>query len=146
MIERRSKRELQGADLTPMIDVVFLLLVFFMVATNFVEETQQYDIELPQAEEAEIVKNENTLSIIVQKFDSDAKLEDRKTFWVQTQVVEHKQLFKEIEKHMKAMPDKPTATVVIKADKEARYQDIISVISCLRAQDISNFSLAVLSR
>ena len=36
-------------DLTPMIDVVFLLLIFFMVSTAFVDFTRRMDIELPES-------------------------------------------------------------------------------------------------
>ncbi|HUY89255.1 MAG TPA: biopolymer transporter ExbD [Pirellulales bacterium] len=39
-------------NLTPMIDVVFLLLIFFLVATKFEEEERELDVVLPQASEA----------------------------------------------------------------------------------------------
>ena len=37
-------------NLTPMIDIVFLLIIFFMVGTRFSEIEQQFDVELPTAE------------------------------------------------------------------------------------------------
>ncbi len=40
-----------GIDLTPLIDVVFLLLIFFMVSTTFIRESR-LDVELPQADSA----------------------------------------------------------------------------------------------
>jgi biopolymer transport protein ExbD len=42
------RREDAGVDLTPLIDVVFLLLIFFMVSTTFIRETQ-LKIDLPEA-------------------------------------------------------------------------------------------------
>ena len=45
---RRSKRSEATVDLTPLIDVVFLLLIFFMVSTTFIRETQ-LKINLPEA-------------------------------------------------------------------------------------------------
>ena len=126
-----------------MIDVVFLLLVFFMVATNFVEETQQYQIELPKAEEAEIAKLDQTLSIIVQKFNQAAAPEQHAIFRVQQEQVARADLYRTIKQ---VCEERDLLTVVIKADKNARYQDIISVISCLHAQNINDFSLAVLSQ
>ena len=45
---RRQRREEVGINLTPLIDVVFLLLIFFMVSTTFTRETQ-LSIDLPEA-------------------------------------------------------------------------------------------------
>lgn len=45
---RRSKREEESVNLTPLIDVVFLLLIFFMVSTTFTKETH-LAVDLPQA-------------------------------------------------------------------------------------------------
>jgi biopolymer transport protein ExbD len=45
---RRQKREEDSVNLTPLIDVVFLLLIFFMVSTTFTKETH-LKIDLPEA-------------------------------------------------------------------------------------------------
>lgn len=45
---RRQRRDEVGINLTPLIDVVFLLLIFFMVSTTFTRETQ-LSIDLPEA-------------------------------------------------------------------------------------------------
>ena len=47
----RKSSVLQSLSLTPLIDVVFLLLVFFLVATRFAEEDRQLDVKLPTASE-----------------------------------------------------------------------------------------------
>ena len=44
----RQKVEDQGINLTPLIDVVFLLLIFFMVSTTFTKETH-LSVDLPEA-------------------------------------------------------------------------------------------------
>ena len=97
-IQRKGVTAVQGADLTPMIDVVFLLLVFFMVATNFVEETQQFNVELPKSDEAETVKAEETLSVVVHKFEEHSNAEDRITFRVNQDVSKRDTLFTDIKK------------------------------------------------
>ncbi len=51
---RRQKLDEVGVNLTPLIDVVFLLLIFFMVSTTFTRETQ-LKIDLPQARSGETV-------------------------------------------------------------------------------------------
>jgi len=43
---------LEGLSLTPLIDVVFLLLIFFLVATRFSEEEHEMDLRLAEASEA----------------------------------------------------------------------------------------------
>jgi len=45
---RRRRRNEVSIELTPLIDVVFLLLIFFMVSTTFIRETQ-LELELPEA-------------------------------------------------------------------------------------------------
>ncbi len=44
-------------DLTPMIDIVFLLIIFFMVGTQFTEMERQYDIKLPTVTDAKPLTN-----------------------------------------------------------------------------------------
>ncbi len=48
---RRQRRDEVGVNLTPLIDIVFLLLIFFMVSTTFTRETQ-LSIDLPEADAA----------------------------------------------------------------------------------------------
>ncbi len=51
-IQLKTSRALASLSLTPLIDVVFLLLIFFLVATRFAEEEREMDIVLPEASEA----------------------------------------------------------------------------------------------
>ena len=75
-------------NLAPMIDVVFLLLIFFMVATTFAEQEKELGLDLPAAESGdvpadavdEIVVNilaDGTVRIGGQDYDSDALREHR---------------------------------------------------------------------
>lgn len=141
-IRRRQRRAVQGADLTPMIDVVFLLLVFFMVATNFVEETQQYPVELPKADDAEVAKLKDILSISVFEFEEDKPADERVLFRIGNEAIDHSDLFQRIKQENES---RDLSAVVVNADKNARYQDVITVISCLHGNQIDNFSLAVMS-
>jgi biopolymer transport protein ExbD len=61
---RRQHRDELGINLTPLIDVVFLLLIFFMVSTTFTRETQ-LSIDLPEAEGTPLETVEEQIEILV---------------------------------------------------------------------------------
>lgn len=59
---RRKKTEEASVNLTPLIDVVFLLLIFFMVSTTFTRETQ-LKLDLPQAASGEQIESSDAQQI-----------------------------------------------------------------------------------
>lgn len=61
---RRQPRETEGVNLTPLIDVVFLLLIFFMVSTTFTKETH-LSVDLPEAEGQVSVENPEQVEILI---------------------------------------------------------------------------------
>lgn len=61
---RRQSREEDSVNLTPLIDVVFLLLIFFMVSTTFTEETH-LSIDLPEAVGDPQSDNSERLDIVI---------------------------------------------------------------------------------
>ncbi|PIE39160.1 MAG: biopolymer transporter ExbD [Gammaproteobacteria bacterium] len=62
--KRHRQREELGVNLTPMIDVVFLLLIFFMVSTSFNRETELV-IDLPQAKGQLKTENPQELEVVI---------------------------------------------------------------------------------
>ena len=60
---RKEGEESFALDLTPLIDVVFLLLIFFMVSTVFVDFNRQMDISLPTSKSAIMDETPKTLEI-----------------------------------------------------------------------------------
>ena len=58
------RRSGQMPNLTPLIDIVFLLLVFFMLTSHFVQE-QAIDIDLPVAESGEAVSEDSRLELVI---------------------------------------------------------------------------------
>jgi biopolymer transport protein ExbD len=61
---RRQRREEDSVNLTPLIDVVFLLLIFFMVATTFTEETH-LSVDLPEAVGEPTTDSGDRLDIVI---------------------------------------------------------------------------------
>jgi len=66
---RRLHREEVGINLTPRIDVVFLLLIFFMVSTTFTRETQ-LSIDLPEAAGSASEAREEQIEILIDESGS----------------------------------------------------------------------------
>lgn len=61
---RRQYREEIGVNLTPLIDVVFLLLIFFMVSTTFTRETH-LEVDLPQADAAQASVKAESVDVVI---------------------------------------------------------------------------------
>ncbi len=61
---QRQHREEVSVNLTPLIDVVFLLLIFFMVSTTFTRETH-LEVDLPQAEGAQPLVEARSIDIVI---------------------------------------------------------------------------------
>ncbi len=61
---QHNSEEEAGINLTPLIDVVFLLLIFFMVSTTF-DTTSQLKIKLPEASQQKVENVDNSLNILI---------------------------------------------------------------------------------
>jgi biopolymer transport protein ExbD len=115
---RPRRRRAPGVDITPLIDVVFLLLIFFMVSTTFERETQ-IQIELPEAsgEEAEVNKEELEISI------------DRHgVFYVNQLEVINNEIETLKQAISKAIGDKRDLPVIINADARATHQSVMTAM------------------
>jgi biopolymer transport protein ExbD len=116
-IER--KKEEQHLDLTPMIDVVFQLLIFFMVTAVFAI-TPGLDIKLPEAEEATAPEKENLFIVVDQ--DGNMKL-NHKTVTFAT-------LKDEIQAKRKILDD--TTMIIIQGDERATHGQIVQIMDIAR--------------
>ncbi len=118
-------------SLTPLIDVVFLLLIFFLVTSEFEEEERRLNIVLPSATSASPMTGKTKDFVI----DVDANGE---TF------VRGKPLSLDaIEDLLKqAVTDNPTnQSVVIRADKSVSFQPVVSVMDLCNRTGVANYSV-----
>lgn len=115
-------------DLTPLIDVVFLLLIFFMVATTF-EDVGGMKIELPKAD---IVKQDieldKTITLLVDR-DKVMKLKIETKSSSDIVDITSENLVATIEKEVANMKEK---SVAIKADRELGYGEIVDIMASLK--------------
>lgn len=61
-----------GLDLTPLIDVIFMLLIFFIVATTFVKP--KFEVALPDADSAKLVADEEKKPVCAVTIDADGRI------------------------------------------------------------------------
>jgi len=120
-----------GLNLTPMIDIVFLLIIFFMVGTQFSEMERQFDVNLPTVADAQPLTNPPD-EIVVSVF-RDGRI------FVQDKEQTLEGLQRQLEEARARYADQ---SVLIRGEGEGRYQRIIDVlVACHRAK-IKHFSLA----
>ena len=130
-MRRRPRREQRPPEimLSPMIDMIFLLLVFFIVSTMYMSEIKTVPIRLPVAKNSESVSNSN-FSVTIKK-NGAVYLEDS-----------------EIEMHLlvsnAAMQAKRDASfsVIIRADGEVDYKEVIKLMDALKGAGVTRFGLA----
>ena len=114
----RRKAEEQGLDLTPMMDIVFIMLIFFIVTTSFVKETG-VDINRPNAETAERDEKGNILVAITQNNE----------IWIDKRRIDLKAVRANIER---LKIEYPEGSVIIQADKEARSGLLVETMDQIR--------------
>ena len=118
-------------QLTSLIDVVFLLLIFFMVSTSFVDFTRRLDIELPEAKSS-------AENLEKKPFLIDVGVEKRINLNGKTVLLD------DLESKLKAGVEsgkfKPSLT--IKADKRLDYGYVIKVMGLISQAGVRDISLA----
>lgn len=115
--------------LSPMIDMIFLLLVFFIVSTMYMREIKTIPIRLPVAQNSETVSKSN-FAVTVKK-DGVLYLEDNK--------IEMKQLVANAAAESKR---DAAFSVIIRADGEANYKTVIKLMDELKGAGVTRFGLA----
>lgn len=115
--------------LSPMIDMIFLLLVFFIVSTMYMSEIKTIPIRLPVAQNSETVSKSN-FAVTVKK-DGALYLEDNK--------IELKQLVANAAAESKR---DAAFSVIIRADGEANYKTVIKLMDELKGAGVTRFGLA----
>lgn len=115
--------------LSPMIDMIFLLLVFFIVSTMYMSEIKTIPIRLPVAQNSETVSKSN-FAVTVKK-DGVLYLEDNK--------IEMKQLVANAAAESKR---DAVFSVIIRADGEANYKTVIKLMDELKGAGVTRFGLA----
>lgn len=128
---RRHRQEQLEISITPMIDVVFLLLIFFMVTTTFDRESK-LKINLPEAGR-EQQKVANAIEVTV---DADGN------YYVNQYKTVNRNLETLKKAISKAVGDKKHPSLIINADAKARHESVVRVLDGAQQLRISRISFA----
>ena len=136
MIERkRRKRSSEDAEIniTPMLDIVFIMLIFFIVTTSFVKEL---GVDLDRPSNAP-VKEQKRSEVIPVRIDASGQV------FVEDRLVHIAAIRANI---VAGLASKPDAAIVVIADREADSRFIVRVIDQARVAGAEKVSLAAASQ
>lgn len=122
----RKKRELLTPDLTPLIDVVFILLIFFIVSSVFKQEELALKLDLPSSSAKEHEVEPKQLSI---------ELSPTSLAYL-GKVLTIAELDSKLSQVIKK--DKP---VIVRIDKDVKYARIVKVLDILQKYSLTNLAL-----
>lgn len=120
--------EAEEINMTPMLDVVFIMLIFFIVTASFVKEAG-IDVNRPEA--ATAVKKERANILVA--------ISDTGEIWINKRQIDVRAVQANIER-LKA--ENPQGSVVIQADKKATTDMLIKVMDASRAAGAFDVSIA----
>lgn len=126
-----NKQELPGFQMTPMIDVVFLLLCFFVTTAVYSQWEYEVDIQLPTAQSAKPPDRLPGEIIVNLAVDGTVKINERA--FAPGQLLERFQMLS---------ANFPGHPVVLRSDLRTPYEHVLRVIDLCRQADIDNISFA----
>lgn len=144
MSKYKKKRESAKLDLTPLIDVVFLLLIFFMLATSF-DERSAFKIDLPKSTAA---KTKSTLKEVQVLVDKEKNIYLRYTDNSGKSQRDKLDLSNFVSVVSEKLNTSESKDVMISADKAIDYGFIVEIMSLLKESGASaiNIDTAIKSR
>lgn len=128
---RRPRRETPSVDITPLIDVVFQLIIFLVVTTTFTN-SPGIKVDLPRSKSLEYVDQREQLSVLVQ---SDGKL------FMGGKEVSQVELGAAIEERAKT---DPSATLILNGDTEANLGLVVEIMDLSKRKGIQRIHIGAM--
>ncbi len=133
MALRRKKRDELRVELTPMIDVVFLLLIFFMISTTFIE-TPGISIKLPESSTVVADKEPEEIKVYLSK-EGEIFLKEEKVSLAALQA--HLGTYGERSRNM---------TFLLMADRDARHGQVVQLMDSAKTSGFGKLAIATESK
>ena len=116
-------------NLTPMLDVVFIMLIFFIVTASFIKEAG-LDVNRPDAPMTESTPEESNILVMINANDE---------IWIERRLIDPRALRANIER-MHA--ENPEGSVVIQANNKSSNKMLVAVMDAARQAGVYNISIA----
>ncbi|WP_100655732.1 ExbD/TolR family protein [Alteromonas flava] len=124
----REPEEDAAIDMTPMLDIVFIMLIFFIVTTVFVKEAG-IEVNKPDASRAVLHKNANIFIAVTE--DGDV--------WLDKRQVSADSVRANVER---LLTEQPTDYVIIQADVKAKHGLVVEIMDQVKAAGVDRVSVA----
>ena len=119
-------------NLTPMIDIVFLLIIFFMVGTKFTEIEQQLELSVPRVSDGATEVKEPDQCVVAVVQNGSVSLDDSMMNLT------------ELENHLtQRMLGGRKLNVIIRGDAQGAFQNVADVLSVCRRAGVSDLGISV---
>lgn len=129
-LKTSSFEELPSLNMTPMIDVVFLLIIFFMVGTQFTKQERHIDVKLPG------VGSMNTL--VQTPARREVVIDAMGQAFLDGQQMTPLQITERLADMRRRYPD---LAVAVRADEQARQRDVIPVYGAISKAGVANMAV-----
>jgi biopolymer transport protein ExbD len=142
--KRAAKRIGVKIDMTPMVDVAFLLLIFFMCTTVF-RKPQALEINLPPDPKAKVEIAESNVMTVRAIAPADTTRGDVRVFWTIAKNPYTESKWTDMSSLFATEGKKnPKLVVLIKIDRAVKYKYMVDLIDQLQFAELNRFSLAPL--
>ncbi len=128
MAKRHAHTEEAEINITPMLDIVFIMLIFFIVTTSFTKETGATLVK-PEAEQAVALRNGTILVGVTSNND----------IWMSKRQIELREVRSMVEQ---AKAENPKGSVVIVADKDSRIGTVTQVMDQVKQAGIQGVAIS----
>ena len=129
----REERELISINITPLIDIVFLLLVFFMLATSFIQKST-IEVNLSSGKTVKVENQKNTVVLILNK---------KGQVYLNKKLINISNIRNEI---TNIIEKNPKHKILIKSHKKVAVQKVIRLIEEVRLAGTDNIKLINLEK
>jgi biopolymer transport protein ExbD len=128
----RKSKALESLNLTPLIDIVFLLLIFFLVATRFAQEDRELPVQLPSAA--------NALPMTLEPNELIVNVDQSGTYIVQGTAMDLAGVERVVRQ---AVADNPIQqVVVIRGDKNVRLQAAVTLMDLCAKLKVPSYKIS----
>ena len=128
LMKRKDDEEAGEIDLTPMLDVVFILLIFFIVTSVFVTEAG-IDVVRPEASTVESAKGDLILIAVGPAGD----------IWIDGDQIDPRFIRSRFELRL---ADAPNSAIIIQADASANNEQVMLILEAAREANITDVSIS----